>query len=297
MNALHDMNIAMNYIEKHLTEELDIKKVSGLAGCSEYHFRRMFSFLSGFTITEYIRFRRLALAASDLHDTKEKVIDIAIKYGYESSDSFSRAFSNFHGVHPSEVRSPNVNLKAFPPMSFSMTIKGGVEMNYRMVRKEAFQIAGIKKQITLVYEGVNHQMDDMWTRFTEQDFVELKSLSNIEPQGILCVSAHFSEKREEGTQLDQYIGVATTMKIPERWEILPVEAGTWAVFTAIGEFPNALQQVWAQIYSEWFPSSDYELTGGPELLWNESKDTGKPEYRSEIWIPVSIKEQEQVDHR
>ena len=290
MNTLHEMNIAMNYIEKHLTEELDIKKASRIAGCSEYHFRRMFSFLSGFTVTEYIRFRRLALAGIDLRNTKKRVIDIAIKYGYESPDSFSRAFSNFHGVHPLEAHNPKVSFKAFPPMSFHITIKGGVEMNYRMVTKQAFRIVGIKKQITLVYERENHQMDDMWTRFTEQDFVDLKNLSNIEPKGILCVSAHFSEGREEGTQLDQYIGVATTMGAPDRWEILPVEAGTWAVFTAIGEFPEALQQMWAQIYSEWFPSSEYELTGGPELLWNESKNTSKADYRSEIWIPVRIKE-------
>ena len=160
-------------------------------------------------------------------------------------------------------------------------------MNYRMVEKEAFEIAGVKKQITLVYEGVNHQMDDLWAKLSEHDFIELKELSNTEPRGILCVSANFTEGRTEGAVLDQYIGVATTKPVPGRWETLPVPAGTWAVFTAIGAFPKALQDVWAQIYSEWFPSSGYELTGGPELLWNESKDTSVPNYKSEIWIPVS----------
>lgn len=159
-------------------------------------------------------------------------------------------------------------------------------MDYRMVEKEAFQIAGIKKQITLIYEGVNPQMEDMWESLTEQDYNELKQLSNVEPKGILCVSANFTEDREEGTLLEQYIGVATSKSVPERWEVLPVDAGTWAVFTAIGEFPKALQDVWARIYAEWFPTSGYESTGGPEILWNESKDTDRPNYQSEIWIPV-----------
>ncbi len=159
-------------------------------------------------------------------------------------------------------------------------------MEYRIVEKEAFQIVGIKKQITLIYEGVNSQMDDMWASLTEKDFVELKQLSNVEPTGILCVSANFTEGRAEGTLLDQYIGVATSKPVSERWKVLPVDAGTWAVFTAIGEFPKALQDVWARIYSEWFPTSGYELTGGPEILWNESKDTSLPNYKSEIWIPV-----------
>lgn len=286
MNALLHMNLAMQYIEGHLLEELDLQRVAQLACCSEYHFKRMFSFLSGFSLGEYIRLRKLTLAAVELRDTSVKVIDLALKYGYDSPDAFTRAFQLWHGMTPSEARKPNASLKAIMPMTFQLTIRGGHPMNYRVVDKEAFHIAGISKRITLVYEGVNHQMDDMWARFQPQDFVELKQLCNIEPAGIICVSANFTEGRQEGTELDQYIGVATTKKTPERWETLSVEASTWAVFTAVGAFPQALQDVWARIYSEWFPSSGYEMTGGPELLWNESPDTSKPDYKSEIWIPV-----------
>ena len=285
MNALKQMNLAMSYIEEHLSGEIDFKKLSQIACCSEYHFRRMFSFLAGMSLSEYIRQRRLSAAASELRGATDKVIDIASKYGYDSPDSFTRAFQAFHNVTPTEARQSNV-VKAFPPMTFQLTIKGGNEMDYRIVEKEAFQIAGIKKQITLIYEGVNHQMDDMWQSLTPQEFVELKQLCDMDPKGILCVSANFTEGRAEGAVLDQYIGVATTKEVPERWTVLPVESGTWAVFTAIGEFPKALQDVWARIYSEWFPSSGYELTGGPEILWNEGKDTTVPNYKSEIWIPV-----------
>jgi AraC family transcriptional regulator len=286
MDAQKQMNLAMNYIEANLAGEIDFRKVARLACCSEYHFKRMFSFLSGFTLSEYIRRRRLTLAALELHNRNVKIIDLAVKYGYDSPDSFTRAFQALHGVTPTEARKSDVVLKAFPPMTFQLIIKGGNKMDYRIVEKKAFQIAGIKKQIRLIYEGMNPQMDDMWASLTEKDFLELKRISNVEPMGILCVSANFSEGRAEGTLLDQYIGVATSQRVPERWEVLPVDAGTWAVFTVIGEFPKALQDVWARIYSEWFPSSGYELTGGPEILWNESKDTSGPNYKSEIWIPV-----------
>ena len=111
-------------------------------------------------------------------------------------------------------------------------------------------------------------------------------MSNVEPKGIICAGANFAEGRNEGSVLDQYIGVATTFAVPERWEALEVAASTWAVFTAAGKFPEALQNVWARIYSEWFPSSGYELAAGPEILWNESPDTARPDYKSEIWIPV-----------
>lgn len=287
INALKRLNFAMHYIEEHLAEEIDFQKAAGIACCSEYHLKRLFSFLSGLTLSEYIRCRRLSLAALALRTSDVKVIDLAMQYGYDSPDSFSRAFHAFHGIAPTQARKIDAIIKAFPPMTFQLTIRGGHDMQYRIVEKEAFQIAGIKKQITLIYEGVNPQMDGMWARLTEQDFEELKKLSNVEPKGVLCVSANFTEGRAEGATLDQYIGVATSNRVPERWEVLSVPAGAWAVFTAIGPFPKALQDVWAQIYAEWFPTSGYQLTGGPELLWNESKDTSNPHYKSEIWIPVS----------
>lgn len=159
-------------------------------------------------------------------------------------------------------------------------------MNYRIVEKEAFKIVGIKKRITLIYEGVNSQMDSMWGSLSVEDFKDLKNLSNVEPSGIICVSANFDDERLEGTELDQYIGVATNNHTDNRWSVLNVEAATWAVFTVVGNFPNSLQDTWARVYSEWFPTSGYESTGGPEILWNEGPDTSKKDFKSEIWIPV-----------
>lgn len=286
MDTLKQMNLAMQYIESNLTDEIDYKELSKLACCSEYHFRRVFSYLAGMSIGEYIRLRRLAYGVLLLKDNNKKIIDIAMTLGYESPDAFAKAFQSVHNVTPTQARKDGVKLKTFLPMTFQLKIQGGNVMDYRIETKGKFKIAGISKRITLVYEGVNTQMDSMWASLNPEDFVELKKLSNTQPSGIICASANLTDGRQEGTELDQYIGVATTMDIPERWEALEVPASTWAVFTAIGDFPKALQDTWARIYAEWLPTSGYEVVEGPEILWNESPDTSKSNYKSEIWIPV-----------
>lgn len=287
MDTLKNMNEAMQYIEKNLTDHIDFKEVARLAYCSEYHFKRMFTFLAGVTLSEYIRRRRLTLAAFELRDNRIKVIDIAIKYGYNSPDSFARAFQQMHGITPSEARSNGHSLKAYPPMSFQLTINGGSEMNYRVEEKEAFRIIGIKKRVPIIFHGVNPEIASMWKSLNEQMIKELKQLSNVDPLGLLSASTNFSEGRlEEKGELDHYIGVATTEECPDNFSLLDVTASTWAVFEAIGPFPETLQNIWGRIYSEWFPTSNYEITDGPQILWNENKDVTSPTFKSEIWIPV-----------
>lgn len=287
MDLLEKMNGALNYIEENLTNDINFKEVAKLAFCSEYHFKRMFSFLSGVTLSEYVRRRRLTLAAFELKDSNIRIIDVAIKYGYSSADSFTRAFQSLHGVTPSESRNNGHSLKAFPPMTFQLSIKGGSEMNYRIVEKEAFRIIGIKKRVPIIFHGVNPEIAAMWQSLDMETINILKQISNIEPIGLLSASTNFSEGRmEEKGELDHYIGVATTNECPDSLTQLEVPASTWAVFEAVGPFPDTLQNVWGRIYSEWFPSSNYQQTEGPEILWNEHKDVTSPTFKSEIWIPV-----------
>lgn len=287
MDLLKNMNGAIEYIEENLTNSIDFKEVARKAFCSEYHFKRMFSFLAGISLSEYIRRRRLTLAAFELLDGSGKVIDIALKYGYNSPDSFARAFHNLHGIKPSEARNNGHSLKAYPRMTFQLSIKGGNEMNYRMVEKESFHIVGIKKRVPIIFNGVNPEIAAMWKSLNGETIKNLKLLSNVEPSGLLSASTNFSEGRmEEKGELDHYIGVATTKECPKNLTQLVVPASTWAVFEAIGPFPDTLQDVWGRIYSEWFPSSNYEQIEGPEILWNANKDVTSPTFKSEIWIPV-----------
>ena len=287
MDLLKNMNDSIRYIEENLTNEIDYKEVARLSFCSEYHLKRMFSFLAGVSLSEYIRRRRLTLAAFELKDSNLKVIDVAMKYGYNSPDSFARAFQSLHGITPSEARVNGHSLKSYPQLTFHLSIKGGNEMNYRIEEKEKFRIVGIKKRVPIIFNGVNPEIASMWKSLDEKTINELKKLSNVEPLGLLSASTNFSEGRlEEKGELDHYIGVATTRECPDNLTLLEVDASTWAVFEAVGPFPETLQNVWGRIYSEWFPSSNYEQMEGPEILWNEKKDVTSPTFRSEIWIPV-----------
>lgn len=287
MDLLKNVNGAIEYIEENLTNDIDFKKVASLALCSEYHFKRMFSFLAGVSLSEYIRRRRLTLAAFELKGNEGRIIDVAIKYGYNSADSFARAFQKMHGISPSDARDNGQSLKAYPRMTFQLSIEGGNEMNYRIEEKDAFRIVGIMKRVPIIFHGVNPEIAEMWKSLSEEDFEKLKQLSNVEPSGLISASTNFSEGRmEEKGELDHYIGAATTKECPDHLTKLEVPASTWAVFEAVGPFPDTLQDVWGRIYSEWFPSSNYEQVEGPEILWNEDKDLESPTFKSEIWIPV-----------
>ncbi|KPL77805.1 AraC family transcriptional regulator [Ornatilinea apprima] len=290
MDSIKAMNEAIRYIEENLTGEIQMKEIARLAICSEYHFQHMFSFLAGISLNEYIRRRRLTLAAFELSQSDLRVLDIAVKYGYSSADAFARAFQAFHGVLPSEARKKGIPLKAFPRLTFQLTITGGIEMNFRIVEKAAFRIVGLQKRVRIQFNGVNAEIAEMWNSLTPDMITQLKAMSNVEPVGMISASTHFSEGRmQEQGELDHFIGVTTDKACPDHFQSLEVSSSTWAVFEAVGPFPETLQNVWGRIYSEWFPSSNYELAPGPEILWNESKDVSLPNYRSEIWIPVQPK--------
>lgn len=182
VDSLTRLNEAIAYIEANLTEEIDVQEAARLAYCSEYHFKRMFSFLAGISLSEYIRRRRLTLAALELSDSSMRILDIAIRYGYRSADAFTRAFQQMHGITPSEARQSGQHLKAFPRMTFQLTIQGGCEMNYRLEQKEAFHIVGLMKRVPIVFQGENQAITEMARSLTMEDIAQLKKLSNVEPK-------------------------------------------------------------------------------------------------------------------
>ena len=282
MDMLQGMNNALNYIEENLDSTIDLNEVANRAICSEYHFKRLFTLLSGITISEYIRRRRLTLAALELKDSQLKVIDIAMKYGYQSPDAFSRAFQNYHGVTPSLSRKPQQNLKAYPRMTFQLTIQGGSEMKYRIVEKEAFKVIGVKYEVEMANEILSPTYESMIAGISDEKMSELESFSNKEPYGIVHISVNYSESSDGKAIFNQYIGAVTTKEEKNEYSTLEVPALIWAIFEVTGDWLQ-VEKNWQRIYSEWLPTSSYELTeGGPEIL--ASKDQ-----KSEIWISIKKK--------
>ncbi|WP_033542255.1 AraC family transcriptional regulator [Planococcus sp. CAU13] len=286
MNMLKDMNEALHYIEENLDEEIDFQEVAAIAGVSEYHFRKLFSYLSGMPLSSYIRNRRLSQAAFDLQQNGKRVLDVAVKYGYDSADGFSRAFRDWSGMHPSEVKNSQ-SLKLFPRLTFQLTIQGGMDMDYRIVEKEAFKLVGIKKRVPLIFEGVNPEIVKIAESITAEQRERLGAIRNTDVKTVINASFDFDEGRyEEKGELDHLIGSITTLNQDfGEFDVVEVPAGSWAIFKAEGEFPKVLQDTMAKIFSEWLPSSNYELTEGPEISFNGDM-SDLQNVSSEIWIPV-----------
>ena len=163
-------------------------------------------------------------------------------------------------------------------------------MDCRIVEKSAFYIIGASGRIPLIFNGPNPHTAEVWRKLKQEDLLVLMEYSNLEPRGILNVYTNYEDKTAEGTKLDLHVGIATEKLLPERlmkrYDVLTVEATTWAVFASCGKHPDAAQETWGRIFDTWFPSSNYEMSGGPELLWYESYDFGKPDFKADIWIPV-----------
>ena len=285
-----DLNRMIDYIEEHLTDDLSLERLSEDFGIADYHLRMTFFYLSGMTLSEYIKNRKLSEANKDLLDG-EKVTDVAFKYGYQSIDGFSRAFKKWSGFLPSEVTKKGLS-KMFPKLSFVITVKGGINMEYRIVDKPAFNLVGVSKRVPMQFEGVNNEIVKLAESITDEQKEEMHSLQNIEPYEIVNASydADANFLKEEG-ELTHLIGVLTTKnQVSDRLEKVPVEACTWAVFPNEGPFPSSLQETMARTYSEWLPSSNYQVIDAPTFSFTKMDKEKKDYAYSEIWIPVRKKQ-------
>lgn len=278
MEWVERLNQSMKYIEEHLGDEIDYEQLGRIACCSSYHFQRMFTYMAGVTLAEYIRRRRMSLAAVDLQNGDERIIDIAEKYGYQSPTAFNRAFQAFHGIAPSAAREEGAAVKSFSPIVFKISVNGAAEMNYRIETKEAFRIIGIT---SLIHNGIEQNFEivpKMWQDAAESGKIQaLAGMMNAQPMGLLGVSAC-----NDAEQWKYYIAVSST-KESEEFEEYIVPAATWAVFA--GEGTNqSIQELEKRIITEWLPTSGYEYANAPDIEVYLNPDPQNAQY--EVWIPV-----------
>lgn len=276
------MNEALQYIEDNLTGEIMVEEAAKRALCSSFNFQRMFSYMADVSLGDYIRRRRLTMAAMELLTADTRVIDVALKYGYESPVSFARAFYAMHGMNPSEVKKPGAKIKSYSRISFEITIKGVEAMNYYVKEMEEFRLIGYKERIPLANGENFKRIPDMWDRVSEDGrYNTLMEVNDDQKLTCLGVCANGNDK-----EFDYYIATGSDHPLLEGMEELIVSPATYVIFECVGKMPEAQQKVWKRIFTEFFPTSGYEITDEPQIEWYSEGDPSSEDYLSQIWIPV-----------
>ena len=301
MDWITGIQNAIDYIEDHITEDLDYAEIAKQSFSSPYHFQRVFSLLCGYTLGEYIRLRRLTLAGADLARGREKVIEVALKYGYDSPDSFTRAFTKFHGITPSEARLPKARLQSFARLSIHISLKGGTTMNYRIEDKPAFTLTGYKRRFTGVPGHRDAQEEDFYTTtrvnqyilegLAATPYIKFNVIDQIDDSGYdFYIAAELPDQIRCRLHEDCILGA----EFADRFQDIHIPAGTYAIFeTERSRYPtlqhNSLRR---RIAEEWLPSSGYRLANAPEIImtfWYRTEP--KAEQRHiQLWIPVEKKQ-------
>lgn len=277
---------AISYIEENITEDLSVEKVAAQVNISPFYFQRGFAMLCGFTLAEYIRSRRLALAGNELAFGGAKVIDVAVKYGYDSPDSFAKAFTRFHGITPSQAGKEHVMLKSFAPLKLKLSLEGGYLMDYKITKKEAFTV--IANARTFAYEGAKETIPQFW----QEHYRQGKGETVMGMYGI-NMDEDMGHSTFEYLIADPYDPVR---EIPEGFVVRTIPSFDWAVFPCRGPMPDSLQDVNTKIFTEWLPAlKEYEFAAGYCVEYYDDpskypKGTSDENYYCEIWIPVKKKE-------
>ena len=287
MDVLSQLNQAMIYIEAHIDDDILLADISSVTLYSPYHFGRLFYYIADMSLSEYIRKRKLSLAAIKLQNGSDKVIDLAVMYGYDSADSFTRAFVKQHGVTPTIARQTGVSLTIFPPLTFQIKIKGAQAMNWRIEEKGSFEVFGIER--IFGNDEVN-LVPDFWTELRENgEYEKLLKVAGerSDREGRQSVFAVCGYNEVEGDRFpymicalkesDSDIADFKTVRIPK---------ATWAVFRSekIEYMGTAMKHLFDCAYQEWIPSSGYAWESAPDLEVYYTSGDGK--YFEEAWIPV-----------
>ena len=279
---LESLQKAINYIEDNLLEEISIEDIAKNANSSAYNFQRTFGLLTEITVGEYIRRRRLTLAADELIRTNSKIIDLAFKYGYDTPEAFTKAFRRQHEVSPSEARKNIGKIKSYNRLVIEVRLKGAEPMKYQIVEREGFQAIGVKKEFSLENEGNIVGIPKMWDELNGDGTTDkLAQINNGQIKGVLGICDSKSNNSIDYWVATEYVG-----DVKEGFEVIEIPASKWAVFEVHGPMPDAMTNGWKQIFSEWFPSSGYEYAGTPEFEMYTDDDPFSADCYSEIWIPV-----------
>jgi AraC family transcriptional regulator len=281
------LNRVVEFVEDHLTDELDVGRLATSLGTTEYHVRRMFSSLAGIPLSEYVRRRRMTVAAGDLLGDDD-LLTIAVRYGYGSTEAFGRAFRAVHGAGPADVRRDGGPLRTQPHLRFRLTVEGNTTMDTRIADRPDFRLVGHAARVPLIHEGVNPHIQAHIAALPVDEHARLKALGDTEPSGILAVSADVDPDYAEGSELTYLHGVAITSStiVPDDLDVIEVPAGTWAVFRTAGDYPQALQETWAATATDWFPSNPWRLRPGPSIVAVLDRAEDFSTATTELWLPV-----------
>ncbi|MFK4852049.1 GyrI-like domain-containing protein [Microbacterium sp. ZW T6_19] len=262
------LNALVDLVERSAGEELDIAAFAHGQGTTEYHLRRMFSALAGMPLSEYVRRRRMTLAGAELAAGAPNVLDVAVRHGYGSIEAFGRAFRAVHGISATDARRDGGPLRTQPTLRFRLSVEGSTQMDVTITALPELVLVGHAAQVPLIHEGVNPRIQEHIAAIAPEEHARLKALSDAEPRGILAVTADVAPDAPEGTTLTYLHGVAVQSgtPVPDDLDVIRVDAGSWAVFSAKGPFPETLQNLWAATATEWFPSNPWRLRPGPSIV-------------------------------
>ncbi|MFD4975687.1 GyrI-like domain-containing protein [Streptomyces sp. NPDC058424] len=282
------LNQLVDLVEEHLAEELDVDGLARTLGTTEYHLRRMFSSLAGMPLSEYVRRRRMTVAAADVVRGEDDLLSIAVRHGYGSTEAFGRAFRAVHGAAPRDVRREGGPLRTQPQLRFRLTVEGTIPMDTRLVDHPAFRLVGHAARVPLIHQGVNPHIQQHITALPPQEHLRLKALSETEPGGLLQVCDDLAPDSAEGSELTYLHGVAVARDTPapDDLDAIEVPAGTWAIFRSSGPYPQTLQTTWAATATDWFPSNPWRLRPGPSIVTVLERADDFSTATCELWLPV-----------
>lgn len=282
MEWLKKLSNALDYIENNLDSEISYDEAAKIACCSTYYFQRMFSYVAGIPLSDYIRRRRMTQAAFELQASDKKVLDIALKYGYTSPTSFNRAFQSVHGISPTMAKAQGSLLTAYFPIKFSVQISGGNDMSYRIEEKKAMRIVGIRIPLTESMEENQKIVPNFWNDTLQSDeFHKICELSNKSPYGILGITAY-----QNPDEIYYYIAASTDRPVLKGMLEYEIPEATWAIFESEGHFKESIQSIYKYFLTEWLPFSGYEYAELPDIeVYPVNKKTSQAGH-FEVWIAI-----------